>query len=229
MKSENINNISPVLAIETSASVCGACVYYNNEKFYQSFIRYKNIHAEKLFETIDIVLKSAGLSPEDIKVIAVSNGPGSFTGLRIGMSAAKGIAYGASIGLIPVPTFEAMALEVTKFLPDKSVFAIANKVNIDEVYFAKFQIKSNNYIFVENLKILNFEEFESISKKVLTFGNAQRNSGNDYDFKTDIFAPEPRYIAEWAVIYGKENIITDIDYIEPNYLKNFTIKVTKND
>lgn len=229
MKSEIINSESPVLSIETSGQLCGACVYFSEEKFYQSCICNKNIHAEKLFELIDFVLKSAGISPVNLKAIAISGGPGSFTGLRIGMSAAKGIAYGSSLQMINVPTFEALAFQVSKFLPDNSFFAIANKVNIDEVYFAKFQIKSNSYIFVENLKILHFDEFADISKDVLTFGNASKNKNNNLSDKTGIFAPEPRYVAEWAVLHGKENKIKDIDYLEPYYLKNFTIKVKKND
>lgn len=225
MKSGIINNIIPLLSIETSGSECGACVYFSNERFYQSHLRYKNVHAEKLFELIDSVLKAAGLKVSDLQAIAVSSGPGSFTGLRIGMSAAKGLAYGTLLGLIPVPTFEALALQVTQFLPENSTFAIANRVNIDEVYFAKFQIKSNSYIFVENIKILSYNEFVNGSWNMLTFGNALKKAENDLISKTDIFAPEPRYVAEWAVIYGKEKIVEEIDYIEPNYLKNFTIKV----
>ena len=227
MKSGIINSIIPVLSIETSGSECGACVYFSNERFYQSRLRYKNAHAEKLFELIDSVLKAAGLKVSDLRGIAVSNGPGSFTGLRIGMSAAKGLAYGTSLGLIPVPTFEALALQVTKFLPENSIFAIANKVNIEEVYFAKFQIKSNSYIFVENIKILSYKEFVNGSRNILTFGNALKNAENDLIYKNDLFAPEQRYVAEWAVIYGKGKIVEEIDYLEPNYLKNFTIKGAK--
>lgn len=225
LKSEDINNITPLLSIETSSIECGACVYFDNTKFYQTFIRYKNVHAEKLFETIDTVLQSARLSPGDLKSIAISNGPGSFTGLRIGMSAAKGMSYGSSIPMIPVPTFDALALQISKILPDNSIFAIANKVNIDEVYYAKFQIKSNNYIFVENLQIMSYIDFVGISKDIITYGNVYRNKENYLNYKTEIFAPEPRYVAEWAASHGKENILRDIDYLEPNYLKNFTIKV----
>lgn len=225
MKSENTNDLTPLLSIETSSSECGACVYFDNEKFYQTFIRHKNIHAEKLFETIDTALKSAQITQSDLRAIAISNGPGSFTGLRIGMSAAKGMAFGSSIPLIPVPTFEALALQIVKNLPENSTFIIANKVNIDEVYFAKFQIKSNNYIFVEKLQIMSYNDFLNSSKDVLTFGNASRNKESYWNYKQEIFAPEPKYVAEWADTYGRNKILQDIDYLEPNYLKNFTIKV----
>ena len=93
------------------------------------------------------------ITQDDLKMIAVSDGPGSFTGLRIGMSAAKGMADALSIPIIPVPTFEALALQISSFL-DENEIVIANKINRDEVYFAKFQIKMNSFIFTEELKIL---------------------------------------------------------------------------
>ncbi len=229
LNSEIINNGSPVLAIETSSALCGACVYFSREKYFETIVNYKNIHAEKLMDTIDSVLKAAELKTGDLKSIAISNGPGSFTGLRIGMSAAKGLAFGASIPLIQVPTFEALALQVSRYLPEDSFFIIANKVNLDEVYFAKFQIKRNNYIFVENLKILKFDEFAANSKDIITFGNAIKSKNSSIFYRTDIFAPLPAYIAEWAFEHGQEQTQNNIDYLEPNYLKNFTIKVSKND
>ena len=71
------------------------------------------------------------------------------------MSAVKGLAFASTLPVIAVPTFEALALQAAKFIPDKvTQFVIANKVNIEEIYFSKFQIKGNNYIFVENLQII---------------------------------------------------------------------------
>ena len=228
LNSENINNLYPVLAIETSSVLCGACVYLGRDKFFQSFINYKNIHAERLFEIIDSVLKAAGLKPGDINAVAVSSGPGSFTGLRIGMSAAKGIAFGLSTPVIKVPTFEALALEISDYLPENTFFTIANRVNSEEVYYARFQIKSNSYIFVENLKILKFNEFSSNSETGIVFGNATKMKNSSILYRGNIFAPQPRYVAQWAVDFGKDIISKDFDYLEPNYLKNFTIKVRKN-
>lgn len=229
MNSEITNNGSPILAIETSSSLCGACVYFSREKYFETVVNVKNIHAEKLMEIIDSVLKTSALKTGDLKAIAISNGPGSFTGLRIGMSAVKGLAFGASIPLIQVPTFEALALQISRYLPDHTSFIIANKVNLEEVYFAKFQIKRNNYIFVENVKLLKFDEFMANSKDIITFGNAIKLKNSSIFYRTDIFAPQPGYVAEWALEHGQEKTQNNFDYLEPNYLKNFTIKVRKND
>lgn len=224
-----MNNKSPILAIETSSRLCGACLYFGEEKFFQNIISYKNIHAEKLLEIIDSVLREGGVKASELGAVAVSNGPGSFTGLRIGMSAAKGIAFGASLPIIQVPTFEALAMQISRFLPENSIFIIANKVNVDEVYFSKFQIKGNNYIFVQNLDILEYNAFLSNSRDIITFGNAVKRDDWQPNYRNDIFAPLPGYTARWALEYGEAKSEKEIDYIEPYYLKNFTIKVKKND
>lgn len=208
-----MNNNKPILSIETSESLCGTCVYFSDEKYYEASIHLKNVHAEKLFETIDYVIKAAGIETNDLGAIAVSSGPGSFTGLRIGMAAAKGIAFGLSLPIIPVPTFEALALQIASQLPDGTKFIIANKVNIEEVYYAKFQINSNlldrpnNYIFVEKLKIINLSEFQDFSEDCITFGNvnaetAGKKDGRKINLLTDrkkIAAPSPVFVAKWEV------------------------------
>jgi len=223
-----MNNIYPLLAIETSNSVCGACVYFNEEKFFSSKLILKHSHAEKLFEVINSVLAMASITQNELKAIAVSNGPGSFTGLRIGMSAAKGIAQALSIPILPVPTFEALAFQISSILPDKSTFIISNKVGRDELYFAKFQIRGNNYIFKEELKIAPILELNSIPKDVLVYGNAFNfSSEKNINFK-NISAPDPEFVAKWAVTFAIDKLLTDIDFLEPNYIKNFIVKEKKS-
>jgi len=116
-------------------------------------INFKNSHAEKIFEIIDSVIKTSGVRLNNLGVVAVSTGPGSFTGLRIGMSAAKGIAFGASLPIVPVPTFEALAFQLSNHLNDGTEFIIANKVNLKEIYFAKFKVRTNNYIFTQDCRL----------------------------------------------------------------------------
>jgi tRNA threonylcarbamoyladenosine biosynthesis protein TsaB len=224
-----MNDIYPLLAIETSDSSCGACVYFNEEKYFSSKLILKHSHAEKLFEIIGSVLNLALITQTDLKSIAVSIGPGSFTGLRIGMSAAKGIAQALSIPIIPVPTFEALAYQISRILPDKFLFIIANKVGRDELYFAKFQIMGNNYIFKEELKIVPLLEFSSLVKDVPVFGNVVTlDTDINIDVK-NISSPDPEFIAKWATNFGLNKIISEIDFIEPNYIKDFIVKEKKYD
>jgi tRNA threonylcarbamoyladenosine biosynthesis protein TsaB len=224
-----MNNIFPLLAIETSDSICGACVYFGEEKFFSSKLILKHSHSEKLFEVINSVLAMASIIQSELKSIAVSNGPASFTGLRIGMSAAKGIAQALSIPVIPVPTFEALALQISNFLPDRTEFIISNKVGRDELYFAKFQIMVNNYIFREELKIVPIFKPDSIPEDILIYGNAFNSGDEKKNNCRNISAPDPEFIAKWAVTFGIDKLTTDIDFLEPNYIKDFIVKEKKND
>lgn len=222
---KSIPESKPILSIETSQALCGACVYFSNKKYYEEIVFQKNIHAEKIFESVDTVLKTAGVKLNEIDHIAVSSGPGSFTGLRIGMSAAKGLAFGNSLPIVPVPTFEALALQVLKYLPETSRFIIANKVNAEEIYYAKFTIKANNYIFAEKLTILKKSVFlEKIESDSIIFGNAIEDSEQLTKNSKNKIAPNPKFIAEWSKAFGKNLKINNYDYLEPNYLKNFIVK-----
>lgn len=212
----------PILSIETSGNLCGACVYFSDEKYFETRLNLKNSHSEKLFEQIDFVIKSSGIKITDLKCIAVSAGPGSFTGLRIGMSAAKGLAFGASLPIVPVPTFEALALQISNHSNDESVFSIANKVNMEELYFAKFKIKDNNYIFVENLQIINKKDFELYNQKDVVFGNSLVDSNSNSHYV--LSSPNPFCVAKWCKLFGEPLLTFEYDYLEPNYFKNFIVK-----
>ena len=222
----NMNDPKPILSIETSQNLCSACVYYTDEKFYEMNFNYKNSHAEKLFEIIDAVLNMASIRPNELDAIGVSAGPGSFTGLRIGMAAAKGIAYGAKIAVIPVPTFEAFAFQLSDYLPDQTEFMIANKVNMEELYFAKFQIKSNSYIFVNNLELVTRSEFSKRNYSGLVFGNSGLIESENFNKK--LSSPNSLYIAKWSKVFGDSFRTFDYDFLEPNYLKNFIVKERKD-
>ncbi|NWF51151.1 MAG: tRNA (adenosine(37)-N6)-threonylcarbamoyltransferase complex dimerization subunit type 1 TsaB [Ignavibacteriaceae bacterium] len=215
-----MNNELPILSIETTGIVCSACIYFSEEKFYEMSVSLKNSHSEKVFEIIEKILTTSKLNLKELGAIAVSSGPGSFTGLRIGMSAAKGIAVGAGLKIIPVPTFNAIAFQVSEILPVNTQFVIANKVNKDELYFAKFKIIPEGFIFTEELKIINATVAEEYSEGCLKFGNYFGNK-----FST----PSAMFVAKWAEKFGRNLAISDFDYLEPLYLKNFVIKEKKYD
>lgn len=211
----NMNDIKPILAIETSGKICGACVYFSNEKYFEHQVILKHSHSDKIYETIDAVLKSASVEINDVSAIAVSAGPGSFTGLRIGMAAAKGLAFGSALPIAPVPTFEAMALQIASYMKDETEFVIANKVNSEELYYARFKVKANNYIFVRNLTVINKIELSETETETKIFG----------DFTgSNICVPSAYSIARWCSLFGKKLMTYDYDYLEPNYIKNFIVK-----
>ncbi len=222
-----MSELFPILAIETSDNICGACLYFNKEKYFSSNVILKHSHSEKLFEVIDSVLKIGEIPISQIKSLAVSAGPGSFTGLRIGMSAVKGLAVSLNIPIIKVPTFEALALQLSETLPDGSVFSIVNKVGRDELYYAKFQINSNNYIFNQQLKIVPANSDYLFDDNELIFGNFDTGKINKKIIHKFISAPNAEYVAKWAEKFGKTLSIHNIDFVEPDYLKDFIVKEKK--
>jgi tRNA threonylcarbamoyladenosine biosynthesis protein TsaB len=221
---KNSVEAKPILAFETSESICGVCIYFSDEKYFSSAVNLKHSHSEMIFEIADGLFKLAAIQPADLVAIAVSEGPGSFTGLRIGFSAAKGMAYGARLPIIPVPTYEALAFQLTRVLKENDEFIISNKVNKDEVFFSKFQIKGNNYIFVEELTILTKEYFIQKSKGYKVFGNSSVLNGEQINYP---LVPNPLFLAKWAIEFGMGKQTFNFDFLEPNYLKDFIAKEKK--
>lgn len=209
--------MSPILAIETSGSICSACLYYDDDKFYEYTINEKFSHSEKLFTAVDNVLNSASITLNEIYGIAVSSGPGSFTGLRIGLSAAKGLAFGSGKPIALIPTFDSLAFKIAGYLNEDEEFVVTSKVNNDEVYFAKFKVRGNSYIFVENLQILEIKDFQQKSSSSKVFGNI---------FEEDKLKnlASAAAVAKWCKAFGEDLFTKDYDYLEPNYLKNFIVK-----
>jgi len=214
----------PILAFETSENICGVCIYFSDEKYFSSAVNLKHSHSEMIFEITDSLFKLAGIKPLDLDSIAVSEGPGSFTGLRIGFSAAKGMAYGAKLPIISVPTYEALAFQLTSVLKEDGEFIISNTVNKDEVFFSKFQIKGNNYIFVEDLTVLRKELFIQKSQGYRVFGNSTILIGKQVVYP---MVPDPLFVAKWAIEFGMAKKTFNYDFLEPNYLKNFIVKEKK--
>ncbi|MBR2471591.1 MAG: tRNA (adenosine(37)-N6)-threonylcarbamoyltransferase complex dimerization subunit type 1 TsaB [Clostridia bacterium] len=98
-----------ILAIDTSCTVATAAVMDDNKLLGEYYIDDKLTHSQKLMPMIDALLKELNLTAKDIDVFAVSTGPGSFTGLRIGIATAKGFAAGTGKDMVGVSTLKAMA------------------------------------------------------------------------------------------------------------------------
>ncbi|MBC8257143.1 MAG: tRNA (adenosine(37)-N6)-threonylcarbamoyltransferase complex dimerization subunit type 1 TsaB [Candidatus Marinimicrobia bacterium] len=103
-----------ILAIESASTICGAALFLNNELVELDEINQPRVHGERLPLVVHNLLSNHSIDVADLDGIAVSSGPGSYTGLRIGMSLAKGLAMAGNLPLIPVPTLEVMNKGITK-------------------------------------------------------------------------------------------------------------------
>lgn len=216
-----MNDLFPMLAVETTGDLCSCSILLDAKNFIELNYLQKHIHSEKLIDIIDSILKTANVELKHTKSIAVSMGPGSFTGLRIGLSAVKGIAFGSNLPIIPVPTFEALALQISQTLPGENDFIFAINASIDDFYFAKFKKQNNEIKIVEELQLIekvNLQKYIDVND--LVFGNV--------DFKkihNEVLSPTSNFVGKWAYLFGNDLLTFNYDYLEPNYFKKFLAKV----
>jgi len=130
-----------ILAIETATEVCGAAIIQNGAVISEASITAPHIHSEKLIGLIDDALRRAAIDPGRIDGIAVSIGPGSFTGLRIGLSVAKGIAFACGKPVVPVPTLKALAAQAGResLLNSASLVLTMIDAGREEFYIAAYR------------------------------------------------------------------------------------------
>lgn len=213
----------PILAIETSDELCSAAIMLSEDSFAEINFQKKFVHSEKLMPMIADLLKNANIKLDDVGSIAVSMGPGSFTGLRIGLTIAKGLAAGRKLPIIPVPTFDALAFQLSSIIPIGTSFIIANNANINEIYFAKYRVVENRFEIVNESCLVEKSKYQSMHEDGdLLFGNFTIEKK---DFRSS--SPNASAIAKWAYLFGEDLVTFDHDLLEPNYLKKFVVKVKK--
>lgn len=211
----------PILSIETSANLCSVAILLNENDYVELNFEKKHIHSEKIFTAIEQIFKISNTSIIDISSLAISIGPGSFTGLRIGMSVAKGLALGRNIPIIPVPTFEAFAFQICQFIPNKTEFFIINDANIEEYYLAKFSKSKEKYRIKIKPKLTKKDNLQKYNiEKFLTFGNYNKD-------KKLLSNPNAIFVAKWAYLFGKNLLTLQYDLLEPLYIKKFIPKVKR--
>jgi tRNA threonylcarbamoyladenosine biosynthesis protein TsaB len=130
------------LLIETSTRVCSAGIYYRGKLVADKIIATDSyVHAESLMPCIHQVIEHAGISVNDLDAVILGEGPGSYTGLRIGTSLAKGICFGLSIPLYTVNSGQMFAAYAKKQIPSKTHFVTMSDAGRMEVYMAVYDQK----------------------------------------------------------------------------------------
>ena len=104
-----------ILVIDTSGPVCGTAVMDENKVYSEVASQNKNTHSTSLMPMVEAALNAAGTEIGDLDAVAAVTGPGSFTGVRIGVATAKGLAHGAGLACIPVDALEALAVSAGEF------------------------------------------------------------------------------------------------------------------
>lgn len=213
-----------ILNIETSTTNCSVSLSKNGETVVLKEDYNSNYsHAERLHVYIDEVLKEANVSLSDLKAIAISKGPGSYTGLRIGVSAAKGLSFALDIPLISIPTLKSLAHQVNA---ENGVVMPMLDARRMEVYSAVFDANYNQ-IRDTQAQILDDNSFKEYldAGKVFFIGNGVAKTKELIAHANAVFIegklPSANEMSQLAYQKYKKSDIEDVAYFEPYYLKDF--------
>ncbi|WP_298341626.1 tRNA (adenosine(37)-N6)-threonylcarbamoyltransferase complex dimerization subunit type 1 TsaB [uncultured Algibacter sp.] len=213
-----------ILSLETATTNCSVSLSKDGKTIVLKEDNDKSYsHAERLHVYINEVLKEANLSSSNIDAIAVSKGPGSYTGLRIGVSAAKGLCFALDKPLISIPTLDVLAHQVK--VNDGVIVSMLDARRM-EVYSAVYD---SDYKQLRNTEaqILDEKSFEDYLQKgkVYFVGNGVEKSKTLINHQNAVFieAKLPSANEMSLLAYNKYKIsdIEDVAYFEPYYLKDF--------
>jgi tRNA threonylcarbamoyladenosine biosynthesis protein TsaB len=226
-----------VLGIETATAVCGAAIVRNGLILREEQLDRKHIHSEKLLTLIDVVLTYALTGVSELDGIAVSIGPGSFTGLRIGLSAAKGLVYAAGTPLVAVSTLQALsqrAVDAGVARPGECILSTVD-ARRDEVY-ARLSVvtgKKAEPVWEDRATTVGELVRELGDRRVILTGEGTGKllaAPESVDRKHRYVVPADEFLrasSGTVALLGEQLLRTgnavDPSTLEPRYIKEFTI------
>ncbi len=222
-----------ILSIETATQVCSVAVHREGQLLGLFELHLNNMHSQSLVKLIDELLLSLSLTIRGLDAIAVSSGPGSYTGLRIGVSVAKGLAFAHDLPLIGVDTLHALGLQLKSIAQKKDYIIPMIDAKRMEVYAS---VLNGVGEMIEGAKpvILDNNSFEQYLEKgkVYFLGDGALKFKSLMSKYEAIFLPLQNSSISVGVLAFekfKNSQFEDLAYFEPNYLKEFRVlKSTKN-
>lgn len=214
-----------ILNIETATKNCSVSLSKNGKTLFckeQADQGYS--HAEKLHVFIDEVIKECQVDIKEINAVAVSKGPGSYTGLRIGVSAAKGLCYALNIPLIAIDTLEILASKVNQ--NDGLIVPMLDARRM-EVYSAVFN-QDKKIVSETKAEILDENSYAHVNEKIYFLGDCQEKcktvlTKSNFQFLPEIIFPSANEMSELSFQKFIAKEFEDVAYFEPFYLKDFLL------
>jgi tRNA threonylcarbamoyladenosine biosynthesis protein TsaB len=223
--------MSLILHIDTAVENASVCISKNGALVAMAENKNQKDHAEWLHPAIERLLKEYEIAINDLNAVAVSNGPGSYTGLRVGLASAKGFCFALNIPLLTISTLEVMTIAALKsqftnqLINQSTLFCPMIDARRMEVFTALFD-KDLNIIAQPHAKIIDENSFEKEleSNQVIFFGNGAEKCKGMINHTNALFG---------VVEYNAVNMIepaekkmsvkdfADIAYAEPFYIKDF--------
>ena len=218
-----------ILNIETATKNCSVALAKDGKTIVCKEIAEEGYsHAERLHVFIEEVIKEAGITLNDLSAIAVSQGPGSYTGLRIGVSAAKGLCYALNIPLVSVDTLQVLACQV--IIAEGLIIPMLDARRM-EVYSAIFNSKLEKQREIQ-AEVITENSFETISETVYFVGDCSEKCQSvlvksNFVFLEEVKYPSAKEMSVLSFSKFKNSDFEDVAYFEPYYLKDFMITTSK--
>lgn len=225
-----------ILQIETATTSCSVALTHNGQTLAVKELNQRNVHAEVITLFIEEVMKAAGKQYADLEAVAVSCGPGSYTGLRIGVSTAKGLCYALDKPLIAIETLKAMADGMQQQLKEDLQQGALLCPMIDarrmEVFTAVFDADGNKVMPTAAL-IIDQDSFAELlaGHQIIFFGDGAEKCRATLTHPNarfiDGFANSAAHLTAAAEAKLAAKQFEDVAYFEPYYLKDFIAGVKK--
>lgn len=218
--------MSNILFIETSTKSCSVAVGKESKLLSKECLLNTQSHASVLQDLISKALNTAGLSLKELDAVAVSSGPGSYTGLRIGMAVAKGICFALELPLLMMDSLECLAHQVSLIQAEEDAIYLATMDSRKgEIYY---HVMDGNLLILEASQALELEKHhfvQYLGKRIYICGNTL-NKIENIIFELNATYIEQEFLAENMLIKGFEAYnnkeFCSLAYSEPNYMKPFS-------
>jgi len=214
-----------ILNIETATKNCSVSLAKEGKTIICKEIATENFsHAEKLHVFIEAILQEVNLSLKHLNAIAVSQGPGSYTGLRIGVSSVKGLCYALDLPMIAIDT---LALLARRIKIDEGIIIPMIDARRMEVYTSFFD---KNYLKIRETKaeIIDESSYNEINDTIHLVGDGalkfkETLTGTKFVFHDEVVYPSANEMSELSFEKYKKSDFVDVAYFEPYYLKDFVL------
>lgn len=220
-----------ILAIETATNACSVALRVGDDEFSRCETG-NNVHSQVLLPMIESVLAEAGIAAGDLNAIGVGQGPGSFTGLRIGIGVAQGLAYGANCPMLGVSSLEALAVQAKRHNPQANSVYVGIDARMNEVYCAEFEFVHGKLICLQAANVLAPELLRVKRSDSLLAGNAWAQYWSSLDSSLqDKSKPLENYelphasaVMSLALDKFARGEIVDPKNFQPDYIRNNVAK-----
>jgi len=226
--------MSRILCVDTSSFICSVSVFENLSLISSNSTEVEKSHSKLIIQLIDQSLKDAKIKINEVDAFAVSMGPGSYTGLRIGVSTIKGLCYSLEKPLISINTLEILSKSAFNHINDHNDFFICPMIDARRMeVFTKMLDNDFNEVEKDKALILDDKSFNDIGggKSIYFFGDGsnkfQKITNNKNFHFIDNIISSSKHMGELANIKYENNQFENLTTFEPFYIKDFFI-VNKN-